>query len=109
MKQQRKPVADPKALGTALRERRKALGKTLMEIAEITSVDVGQLSRIENGHVKKEGGNLQKLLMALQELETANLPSRLPSVVERFEAIIKRSNRHADVATAFVEALEQLM
>lgn len=109
MKQQRKPVADPKALGIELRERRKSLGKTLTEIAKITSVDVGQLSRLENGQMKRDGGNLQKLLAALQKLEAANLHSKVPSVVERFEAIIKRSNRHAEAATAFVDALERLM
>lgn len=109
MKQQRKPVADPKALGAELRERRKSLGKTLTEIAKITSVNVGQLSRLENGQMKRDGGNLQKLLSVLQKLEAANLPSKAPGVVERFTAIIKRSNRHAEAATAFVDALEQLM
>lgn len=107
--QQRKPVADPKTLGAELRERRKSLGKTLTEIALITSINVGQLSRLENGQMKRDGGNLQKLLVALQKLEAANLPSKAPNVVERFTAIIKRSNRHAEAATAFVDALEQLM
>jgi hypothetical protein len=37
------------------------------------------------------------------------LRSQSPSVVERFAAIIKRSNRHAEAATAFVDALERLM
>jgi transcriptional regulator with XRE-family HTH domain len=109
MKQRCKPVADPKALGAELRKRRKSLGKTLTEIAEITSVNVGQLSRIENGQMKREGGNLQNLLVALQELEAANLPQQAPGVVERFAAIIKRSDRHAKAATAFVDAMEQLM
>ena len=102
MTQRRKPVVDPKALGSLLRERRKSLGKTLTEIAKITSVDVGQLSRFENGQMKKDGGNLQKL-------EAANVPPGSLSVVDRFAAIIKRSNRHAEAATAFVNALEQLM
>ncbi|WP_174957987.1 MULTISPECIES: helix-turn-helix domain-containing protein [Burkholderia] len=109
MKQRRKPVADPKALGAELRERRKSLGKTLTEIAAITSVNVGQLSRIENGQMKRDGGNLQKLLVTLQKLEAANSPPQSQSVVERFAAIIKRSSRHAEVATAFVDALERLM
>jgi len=52
---------------------------------------------------------LQNLLAALQRLEAVNLPSKAPGVVERFEAIIKRSKRHAEAATAFVNALEQLM
>lgn len=108
MKQRRKPVADPKALGAKLRERRKFLGKTLTEIAEITSVNVGQLSRLENGLMKRDGGNLQKLLAALQELEAVNRPRQALGVVERFAEIIKRSNRHANAATAFVDALEQL-
>jgi transcriptional regulator with XRE-family HTH domain len=109
MKQRRKPVADPKTLGAELRERRKSLGKTLTEIGEITSVNVGQLSRLENGQMKRDGGNLQRLLEALQKLEAAKQPSKAPGVVERFAAIIKRSNRHAKAAAAFVDALEQLM
>ncbi|MFG6439768.1 helix-turn-helix domain-containing protein [Roseateles sp. LKC17W] len=107
--QRRKPVADPQALGAALRERRKSLGKTLTEIAEITSVDVGQLSRIENGQMRRDGGNLQKYITALQKLEATRTQARAPSVVERFAAIVGRSNRHAEAATAFVDALERLM
>ena len=109
MTQQRKPIPDPKALGVELRRRRKSIGKTLTEIAEFTSVDVGQLSRFENGQMKKGGGNLQKLLAALQKLEANNLPAKAPGVVERFAAIIKRSNRHAEAAAALVDALEHLM
>lgn len=109
MAQRHNPLDDPKALGAELRERRKSLGKTLTEIANITSVNVGQLSRLENGQMKRDGGNLQKLLAALQKLEAANLRSKAPGVVERFAAIIKRSNRHAEAATAFVDALEKLM
>jgi len=110
MKQRRNLIANPKTLGAELRERRKSLGKTLTEIAEITSVNVGQLSRLENGQMKRDGGNLHKLLAALQKLEAATgPPSRNPSVVERFAAIIKRSDRHAEAASAFVDALEQLM
>lgn len=106
--QRRKPVADPKALGAELRGRRKSLGKTLTEIAEIISVDVGQLSRLENGHMKRDGGNLQKLIAALQKLEAAAARTKAPSMVDRFAAIINRSDRHAEVASAFVDALERL-
>ena len=108
MTQQSKPVVDPKELGSLLRERRKALKKTLAEIAEITSVDVGQLSRFENGRMKRLSGNLQNLLSALQELEAATIRPGSPDVVYRFAAIVKRSGRHAEAATAFVNALEQL-
>lgn len=109
MTPRRKPIADPLTLGAELRKRRKSLGKTLAEIAEVTSVNIGQLSRLENGQMKRDGGNLQKLLVALQKLETGPHRSKAPDVVERFAAIIKRSNRHADAATALVDALEQLM
>ena len=107
--QRRKSISDPKALGAELRERRKALGKTLTEIAAITSVNVGQLSRLENGHMKRDGGNLQKLIEVLQILEATSGRSNPRGLVERFAAIISRSNRHAKAATAFVDALDQLM
>lgn len=108
MKQRRNPVADPKALGASLRQRRKAVGRTLTEIAEITGIDVGQLSRLETGQMKRDGGNLQKLLVALQKLEVEAAPLRTGDVLERFAAILRRSDRHAHAATAFVDALEQL-
>lgn len=109
MKHQSKAIVDPKALGDQLRKRRRSLGRTLAEISELTSVDVGQLSRFENGQMKRDGKNLQKLMATLQKLEAANRRLRLPGVVDRFAAIIKRSNRHAEAATAFVNALERLM
>lgn len=110
--QQRKPITDPKTLGAELRVRRKSLGKTLTDIATLTSVNVGQLSRLENGHMKRGGGNLQKLIAALQKLEassTSSTSSTASGVVERFAAIINRSSRHTKAAVAFVDALEQLM
>ena len=107
--QQRQSIADPKTLGAELRRRRKSLGKTLAEVAEISSVNVGQLSRLENGHMKRGGGNLQKLSEILQKLEASSMGSTAPGVVERFAAIINRSSRHTKAAVAFVEALEQLM
>lgn len=107
--QRRKLVADPKMLGAELRARRKSIGKTLTELADLTAVNVGQLSRFENGQMKRDGGNLQKLLEILQKLEASNLPSKVPGVVERFAAVIERSNRHAEAAAALVDALEKLM
>ncbi len=109
MKQRRKPIANPKMFGSELRKRRKSLGKTLTELSEISSVNVGQLSRFENGQMKRDSRNLQKLLAALQKIEVTHSTSQFPGVVERFAAIIKRSDRHAEAATAFVDALEQLM
>lgn len=107
--QKHNPIADSKALGAELRKRRKALGKTLTDIAEISSVNVGQLSRLENGFMKRDGGNLQIFLETLQKLERAAPSAVAPGVVERFAAVINRSTRHSKAATAFVEALEQLM
>lgn len=109
MTQRRKPVDDPQAFGALLRQRRKSLGKTLTEIAKITSVDVGQLSRFETGQMKKDSENLQKLLSALQKLEKACNSGKRPGLVDRFAAIMERSSRHAEAGTAFVDALEQLM
>lgn len=80
-----------------------------MEVAEITSINVGQLSRFETGQMKRGGGNLQRLLVALQDLESVRSRPTDPGVVDRFAAIIKRSDRHAEAATALVNALEQLM
>ena len=109
MIQRSKAVSDPEALGRELRERRKRLGKTLTDIAALTSVNVGQLSRLENGHMKRHGGNLQKLLAALQKLEAARPSLKTLGVVDRFAALVKRSGRHAKAATALVDALEKLM
>lgn len=80
-----------------------------MEIAAITSVNVGQLSRLENGQMKRNGQNLQKVMIELQKLEASGEHAKTPGLVERFTAIIHRSARHAEVATAFVDALDRLM
>lgn len=103
-----KPVVDPKALGAKLRERRKSLGITITKIAEIASVNVGQLSRLENGHMKRHGKNLQKLLASLDKLEEASSHAKALGLVDRFAVVIERSNRHVLAAAAFVDALEQL-
>lgn len=109
MKKPRKPIDNPKAFGALLRQRRKSLGKTLTEIAKITSVDVSQLSRFEAGQMKKDSDNLQKLLAGLRKLETLGNPEQRSGVIDRFATIMERSSRHAEAATAFVDALEQLM
>jgi len=103
------PLSVSTALGAELRNRRKALGKTLTDIAAISSVNVGQLSRIENGFMKRDGGNLQIFLETLQKLESTTSSAMTLGVVERFAAVINRSTRHSKAATAFVDALEQLM
>ena len=108
MRSHRKVIVDPISFGAALRHRRIRIGKTLQDLAKITSVDVGQLSRFERGAMKLMSRNLQKLIENLQILESADVVSQ-GDVVNRFAAIVQRSTRHALAAEALVDALEKLM
>ena len=106
---QRKTIVNPVKFGAELRDRRKRIGKTLQAIAEITSINVGQLSRFERGQMKRMTPNLQNLIINLQILESTAPHPHPSDVIDRFTAIFQRSERHALAATALVDALEQLM
>jgi transcriptional regulator with XRE-family HTH domain len=106
---QGKSIVDSRALGAELRDRRKRLGHTLQDLSAMTSIDVGQLSRFERGDMKRMSRNLQRLIGGLQRLESVAAPVQAPDVVNRFAAIVRRSERHAAAASALVDALERLM
>lgn len=108
MSKRSKSIVDPIALGEELRRRRKKLDHTLQEFSELTSVDVGQLSRFERGDMKRMSRNLQKFIENLQILESTTAPGDEPEVVRRFAAVVGRSERHAAAAAAFVDVLERL-
>lgn len=109
MSTQGKSIVGLNLLGAELRDRRKRLGYTLQQLSEVTSINVGQLSRFENGDMKRISRNLQKLIDRLQTWEASASPVQSPDVVNRFAAILRRSDRHAAAAAALVDALERLM
>jgi transcriptional regulator with XRE-family HTH domain len=103
-----KSIVDPILLGAELRKRRKALGRTLKDVEKTTLIDVGQLSRFERGEMKMMSKNLQKFIASMQILDVA-APAQSTDVVRRFAVIVRRSDRHAAAASAFVSVLEDLM
>jgi transcriptional regulator with XRE-family HTH domain len=103
-----KSITNPTKLGNEIRNRRKRLDLTLENLSNHTHVNVGQLSRFERGNMKLMSKNLQKIFDFLQIYEDTINSKQPLDVVSRFSIIIQRSKRHAQVATAFVEALESL-
>lgn len=106
MSRTRKTEAEASAIGQQLLALRCKLGATLEEAALRTDVNVGQLSRFENGSFKFVSPNLQAYANFLQ-LDLTKSP-KAPSLEKRFEAARKKSERHAAAAAAFVAALESL-
>lgn len=85
---------------------RKLQGLTIEMLKEKTSVDVGQISRLEAGRFVFVSENLQKLMTFL---ESNNAPKeRHPHLVHRFTELLDRSPRHQAAALALVNALERL-
>ena len=103
-----KSIINPTKLGNEIRNRRKRLDLTLENLSSHTQVNVGQLSRFERGNMKLMSKNLQKIFDFLQIYEDTINSKQPLDVVSRFSKIIQRSTRHAQAATAFVEALESL-
>lgn len=106
----RKSAQEAKELGDALRERRKALGLTLKQLAELLAVDVGQLSRFERAEFKYISKNLQKVSDYLQipAPPVALDAHDSGAVVQRFAELLARSERHRAAAMALIQVLQEL-
>lgn len=107
MQKNRKSIQEAEELGGALRRRRKELGLTLSELANILEVDVGQLSRFERAEFKRMSKNLQKVSNFLQIPDTKE-PEESDAVVRQFAELLGRSERHRAAALALVRALQEL-
>lgn len=93
-----------------MRERRKALGLTLEQLANLLVVDVGQLSRFERAEFKYVSRNLQKVLNYLQiSAPPVTLDAQdSGAVVQRFAELLGRSERHRAAALALIQVLQEL-
>ncbi len=58
----------PFDLATHIKETRKALGLTQIELAQQAGIDQGDLSRIERGEIDPRWSTVQKLSVALGEI-----------------------------------------
>lgn len=106
MTRARKTKIEALDLGEHLRSRRKSLEMTLVAASAAAGVNVGHLSRFERGEFSFVSPNLQKYAKFLQiEVDSANT-SR--SLLERFAAAVRQSERHENAAAAFVLTLETL-
>jgi transcriptional regulator with XRE-family HTH domain len=101
-----KSPEESKRLGRSLRDMRKASGLTLQRVAEATKINVGQLSRFENGDFVFISKNLQNFIEFLQNKHTSvSIQSDLST---RFAVLLEKSERHYAAATAVITALESL-
>jgi transcriptional regulator with XRE-family HTH domain len=106
MKCERKSEKEAKALGAWIRSLRELQGKTIEDLQESTSVNVGQISRFEAGKFVFVTENLQRIISILQQGSVS--PGRHPQLLHRFEEVLDKSPRHQAAAVALLGALEAL-
>ena len=107
MTRSRKTNSDATHLGKRLKICRLERNFTLTSLAELTGIDVSQLSRFERGEFVFVSRNLQNLMSFLQ-IDTEIGGGNAQQLVGRFEALVTRSSRHEEAARALVCALEAL-
>ena len=93
-------------MGAWIRSLREQQGRTIEDLQESTSVNVGQISRFEAGKFVFVTDNLQKIIRNLQEHSAS--PGRHPQLLHRFAEVLERSPRHQAAALALLGALEVL-
>jgi transcriptional regulator with XRE-family HTH domain len=94
------------ALGNELRSRRKSLGISLLKAEKDWGIDVGQLSRFENGNFKFISKNLQ---IYLNKLQIKNLDLLIEDdLISRFTQALKKSTKHLEAGAHMVTFLESL-
>lgn len=106
MSKERKSKQEAEAIGAWIRSTRKSHGFTMEDVQEFTTVDVGQISRLERGQFVFLSENLQKVIDFLQNADAP--PERHPHLMDRFAALLDRSPRHQAAAMALISALEGL-
>ena len=94
------------SIGMELRKYRKHKGKTLETVSYDTNIDVGQLSRFENGDFVFHSDNLQIYLDYLQ-IKHIGLTYE-EELINRFSAAILKSPNNLDFATHLVSILEHI-
>ena len=76
-----------RAIGHAVRERRKQLGLTSADLAAATGLSPGMLSKIENGNISPSLTTLQALAQALGDVRVAPCPVA-DGEVDRQQAVV---------------------
>lgn len=69
------PSGDEQSVGVALAEYRRRHAKTLQDIAEMTGVSIGTLSKIENGKATPSFNTLRRILHSLNLHDLAAAPA----------------------------------
>ena len=81
---------DNKHIGGAIRRRRKALGKTLVKVAEETELTVGFISQVERGICAPSLSSFMRIATALN-----TTIERLLNVSESYEIVTKAEHRQS--------------
>jgi transcriptional regulator with XRE-family HTH domain len=106
---ERKSEEEARSIGKSLKGLRLNIPLTLQQVANQTSVDVGQLSRFERGDFKKLSPNLQKYLQFLQHRSAGSAPAlSIDDLTAAVVRLAERSARHRAAAHAVLRALETL-
>jgi transcriptional regulator with XRE-family HTH domain len=72
------PAGDEQSLGVALADYRRRHGKTLQDIAEMTGISIGTLSKIENAKAAPSFNTLRRILQSLDLGGPAREPAAEP-------------------------------
>jgi len=84
----KKQQGQPDKLGEAIRHRRKALGKTLGQIADETNLTIGFISQVERGISSPSLSSLMSIALALQ-----TSIEQLLSVREEYREFVPKNKR----------------
>ncbi|MGC1429934.1 MAG: cupin domain-containing protein, partial [Albidovulum sp.] len=86
----RKQTGQPTKLGSAIRHRRKALGKTLENVADETELTTGFISQVERGI---SSPSLSSLMSIAASLQTS--VEQLVSVPEKYSEYVQKDRRQS--------------
>lgn len=94
------------AIGNEMRKHRRSNKIKLLKASSELGIDVGQLSRFENGEFKFVSKNMQ---IYLNYLQINNLDLSVENdLTYRFTQALKKSTKHLEAGTYMVSLLESL-
>ena len=94
------------ALGKEIKRRRLSYKIKLLDISKDINIDVGQLSRFENGKFKYISKNMQIYLGYLHITNHDSLEAS--DLIYRFTIALNKSSRHLEAGSHMVSLLESL-
>ncbi len=103
-----KQLLDPKALGASIKSKRKTIGYTQKNVAELISIHHSQVVRIEQGKIATINKSVRKICTLLHiNLDPVDFDST--SISARVERLIREAPQSTALLRSTVEILEQML